>query len=223
MTLSRLFARCVNRSYIRTPDSADYAYDLVGNRLTVYFQDSDGAVDWLRNLDFPAAVYSREGRTAWYAHRGFLRVWNTLIPRVGPLLLDPQIRRITVVGYSHGAALAVFCHEYARYHRPDLGDSLTGYGFGCPRVVWGHIPADAVNRWRGFTVIRNVDDIITHLPPSVLGYHHVGELLEIGEAGKYSRIDAHRPESIRRELLIYESRSGSHTLGTMKERRKFSK
>ncbi len=218
MTLSRLFARCVNRSYLRTPESADYAYDLAEARLTIYFQDSDGAVDWLRNLDFPAAAYRREGKTAWYAHRGFLQVWNTLIPRMEPLILDPNVRQITVVGYSHGAALAVFCHEYVRYHRPELGQTLTGYGFGCPRVVWGTVPADVADRWKGFTVIRNRDDVVTHLPPSVLGYRHVGALLEIGEKGKYAPLDAHRPESIRRELLAYESRPQGGAVGQIREK-----
>ena len=206
MTLSRLFSRCVNRDYIRTPLSADYAFDLVGNRLTVYFQDSDGAVDWAHNLDFPAAAYRRNGKTVWYAHRGFLKVWTSLIPRVESLINDVNVKEITVVGYSHGAALAVFCHEYAWYHRPDLRNTLVGYGFGCPRVVWGNLPGDVSDRWAGFTVIRNRNDLVTHLPPKAFGYRHVGNLLEIGRKGKYSAIDAHRPENIRRELRAYEAR-----------------
>ena len=206
MTLSRLFSRCVTRDYIRTPLSADYAFDLVENRLTVYFQDSDGVVDWVRNLDFPAAAYKRKGTTVWYAHRGFLKVWKSLMPRLEPLINDAKVKEITVVGYSHGAALAVFCHEYVWYHRPDLRNTLVSYGFGCPRVIWGDLSSEVSDRWVGFTVIRNHDDLITHLPPVFLGYRHVGNILEIGEKGRYSAIDAHRPENIRRELRAYEAR-----------------
>ncbi len=216
MTLSALFARCVNRSYIHTPTSADYAYDRVGNHLYIYFQDSDGVVDWIRNLDFPAAAYRRDGKTVWYAHRGFLEVWRTLIPRVEPLFSDPSVKRVTVVGYSHGAALAVFCHEYVWYHRPNLRDSLEGYGFGCPRVLWGKSVSDLRARWERFTVIRNLDDIVTHVPPRVWGYYHVGKMLEIGEAGKYSAVDAHRAEAIRRELRVYE-RDGGEVSSNMKD------
>ncbi len=205
MTLSRLFSRCVNRDYIRTPLSADYAFDLVESRLTVYFQDSDGVMDWLHNLNFPAAAYKRAGKTVWYAHGGFLKVWKSLILRMEPLIADLRVKQLTVVGYSHGAALAVFCHEYAWFHRPDLRNTLVGYGFGCPRVVWGSLSTEIYDRWKGFTVIRNREDMITHLPPSVFGYRHVGTLLEIGEKGKYSVIDAHRPENIRRELRAYEA------------------
>jgi hypothetical protein len=57
-----------------------------------------------------------------------------------------------------------------------------------------------LSRWERFTVIRNIDDIVTHLPPRALGYTHVGHVLEIGEKGTYSRVDAHRPENILAEL-----------------------
>jgi len=57
-----------------------------------------------------------------------------------------------------------------------------------------------MRRWERFTVIRNLDDLVTHMPPAVLGFSHVGELLEIGEKGRYSRVDAHRPENILAEL-----------------------
>jgi hypothetical protein len=114
--------------------------------------------------------------------------------------LDPEVRAVRIVGYSHGAALAVLCHEYLWFHRPDLRQTLTGFGYGCPRVLWG-IPTPALQkRWERFTVIRNREDIVTHLPPALFGYFHVGRMLEIGQKGTYSATDAHRPESILKEL-----------------------
>ena len=113
---------------------------------------------------------------------------------------DPAIEKIVTVGYSHGAALAVLCHEYIWYHRPDLRETIEGYGFGSPRVIWGALTADLQKRWAGFTIIRNLDDLVTHLPPAFLGYVHVGKMLEIGEEGKYSPADAHREENILKEL-----------------------
>ena len=102
--------------------------------------------------------------------------------------------------YSHGAALAVLCHEYVWYNRPDLRDLICGYGFGCPRVFWGFRTKKRMQRWERFTVIRNVDDIVTHVPPAIWGYSHVGSMIKIGEKGKYSPVDAHRPENIMAEL-----------------------
>lgn len=212
MTLSKLFTRCVNRDYITTSTHADYAYDRMDGHLILYFQDSDGAADWIKNLDFPASAYRRSGKTIWYAHRGFLKVWLSLTPRIYPLITDPTVTQITVVGYSHGAALAVFGHEYVWFHRPDLRDGLKGYGFGCPRVLWGRVTAELADRWQNFTVIRNLSDIVTYVPPRIFGYHHVGQLLEIGETGKYSPIDAHRAVYIRRELVAYEARCAQSLL-----------
>ena len=96
-------------------------------------------------------------------------------------------------------ALALLCHEYIWFHRPDLRRRLWGYGFGCPRVIYGHAPQERL-RWRNFYVIRNIDDVITHLPPSFLGFRHVGNMVEIGRAKKYSPIDAHRAENYMIEL-----------------------
>ncbi|MBQ8658695.1 MAG: hypothetical protein IJ506_06125, partial [Clostridia bacterium] len=53
-------------------------------------------------------------------------------------------------------------------------------------------------------LVRNIDDIVTHLPPAVLGYSHVGKLLEIGKKGKYTAVEAHLSENILAELKAYE-------------------
>ena len=98
----------------------------------------------------------------------------------------------------------MLCHEYVWFRRPDLRETLEGYGFGCPRVFWGLRTWELMRRWERFRVIRNVDDIVTHLPPVWLGYSHVGSLLEIGERGKYTAIDAHRPQNILAELKAAE-------------------
>ena len=202
MELSRLFEKCISVPYVEVENGASFAALRLGSRLQLYFEASHGATDWKNNLDFPAKPYQRMEDRVWFAHRGFLRVWKSAEEQLEPMICDPTVREITVAGYSHGAALAVLCHEYAWFHRPNLRHRLTGYGFGCPRVVWGTAPKE---RWAGFTVVRNIDDLVTHLPPATLGYTHVGELLEIGKKGTYTAADAHRPENILKELKKYES------------------
>ena len=198
MKLSVLFARCLEAPYVQADLSASYFVDRKGAVLYIYLQDSEGAEDWRHNLDFPARPY---GSSDWMAHRGFVKVWRVIEPIVAEAIQDPKIRSVVTVGYSHGGALAVLCHEYVWYHRPDLRLHMEGYGFGAPRVIWGRLDANARQRWEHFSVIRNLDDPVTHLPPSALGYVHVGKMLEIGAAGRYSHVDAHRSENIMRELL----------------------
>jgi hypothetical protein len=80
-----------------------------------------------------------------------------------------------------------------------LRSSIEAYGFGAPRVLWG-ILGNKRHRWDNFTVVRNLNDLVTHLPPVIFGYRHVGKLIRIGKRGKYSMIDAHRQENILNEL-----------------------
>ncbi|MBQ8288902.1 MAG: lipase family protein [Clostridia bacterium] len=205
MKLSTLFSRTLHTMYTHVENSADFALRRVGVTLYIYFAGSDGEADWKNNLNFPAKAYPRVGNGTWYAHRGFLKVWKTIEDYVAADIMDPSVQKIVISGYSHGAALAVLCHEYVWYNRPDLRESLEGYGFGCPRVVFGFLSHKLRARWERFTVIRNLDDIVTHLPPALLGFTHVGTMLEIGELGRYTRIDAHRPKNYLTELRRYEA------------------
>lgn len=205
MKLAELFKQCVYRSYARVENAGDYSIEKIGSTLYIYLECSNGLTDWKNNFDFPAKPYKRMGKTIWFAHRGFLRVWKSIEPYIENLIKDEDITNIIIVGYSHGAALAVLCHEYVWYHRPDLRSKIEGYGFGCPRVFWGIKTNKLTQRWERFTVVRNIDDIVTHVPPAIFGFSHVGKMIKIGTKGKYSTIDAHRPENIITELDHYGS------------------
>ena len=224
MNLYNLFRECIQSTYIHVENSGDFKTKRVGNILYIFLESSNGKDDWKNNLDFfpkshqniwktayskigflkknccmPVSPY-KEMSARWFAHRGFLRVWKSVEPYIEREISDKHIRKVIIVGYSHGAALAVFCHEYIWFHRPDLRCAIEGYGFGCPRVFWGIQTSKIKKRWNGFTVIRNIDDIVTHVPPMWLGFSHVGHMFCIGKKGKYSGIDAHRPEHILEEL-----------------------
>ena len=202
--LNRLFRECISRTYRQTALEVSWDFSRRGNVLFIYFEPSNGTRDWINNLTFHAAPY-RDMQPPWQCHAGFLKCWESVKPHIAALISDSTLSRVVTVGYSHGAALAVLCHEYVWYRRPDLRETLAGYGFGCPRVLWGYVSKDVAERWTHFTVIRNLPDIVTHVPPRLLGYRHVGKMLEIGEAGKFSAVDAHRASNIRRELRAYEA------------------
>ncbi len=199
MKLSTLFYNLTHIAYLHKENGLDYATRVVGETLYIYFQDSDGALDWKNNLDFPARMYG-----TFFAHRGFLSVWEVAKEYLKEEILNTGWQKIVVSGYSHGAALAVLCYEYIWQVRPDLRGKIEGYGFGCPRVLWGVKTREHRRIWQGFTVVKNIDDLITHLPPFIFGYFHVGKILEIGQKGDYTMIDAHRPESYQRELINFE-------------------
>ena len=192
--------KCVRIPYLHVGQDINYAFMKENDVLYLFFEASGGIGDWKRNFDFPAKPYKRMGKTVWFAHRGFLQAWKTLEEHLAPLIHDRRLKNIVITGYSHGAAIAVLCHEYVWYARADLRERLEGYGFGCPRVFWGILTPSLAKRWERFAVVRNLDDLVTHLPPAVLGYRHVGQMITVGVRGKYSMIDAHRPKNIEYEL-----------------------
>ncbi len=207
MNLAELFTLTLHADYLDVEKDASFA--TVGKKDTLYilFQWSRGCTDWKNNLDFPAFPY-RDMPHRFLCHRGFLSVWKAAEPYISEILRNTSFSKITISGYSHGGALAMLCHEYVWFHYPNRRALLKGVGFGSPRVLFRlpgtHWPRE---RFETFQNVRNRDDIVTHLPPAFLGYRHVGSLLEIGEKGRYSPIDAHRPEHYRRELWDYVYRT----------------
>ena len=135
MNLRVIFQQILSENYIQLKEeTASYSYKRADENLYIFFEWSNGATDWKNNLDFPARPY-RDMPNRWYAHQGFLKVWKVLEDRLAPVISDGQVKRIIVAGYSHGAALALLCHEYCMFNRRDIGENIHGYGFGCPRVV----------------------------------------------------------------------------------------
>ena len=98
------------------------------------------------------------------------------------------------MGYSHGAALAGLATEDMMFAHGEKV-KISGFGFGCPRFIWGKLPFEVASRFSVFAPICNIPDIVTHLPPAFLLYSHPSPLLKIGEKGKYTPISAHFPES----------------------------
>lgn len=188
-----IFYAVLTANYTHVANDASYAYAIQGSTLHIYFQWSNGKTDWRNNFDFPAKPY-RDMPNRWYAHRGFVRVWKSIEDILAPIINNKAVRHIEIAGYSHGAAIALLCHEYCKFNRPDISDSIHGYGFGSPRVIWGFPSKCVLERFDGYTAIRNKRDIVTHLPPFIFGFRHTGNVYKVGD-GRWNCIDAHRSES----------------------------
>lgn len=204
--------RCRKAKYIRVENDGDYAIEREGDTVYLLFQWSNDDTDWKNNFDFPTSPYN-DMNAKWKCHRGFLRVWKSIKPYIESVVMDYTVNKFIIVGYSHGAAIAAFAHEYVWFNRPDIRDNnLEGYGFGSPRCYWGFvIPKNLKQRWINFYVIRNCDDIVTHVPPAIIGFVHTGNVICIGDKNKYAIrknklkcIDAHRWPNYRYSLESYE-------------------
>lgn len=203
-----LFTRCRKASYKKTPKSGNYSIEVEGDTIYLLFQWSKGFWDWFHNFLFPAKPY-KHMKGMWFCHRGFLRVWKAMRDdieaEVKQILLRNQtwdetsITKIVCIGYSHGGALSLFATEDMQYLYGNTM-SVTGYGFGAPRVVWGFLPKAVKKRLINFYVVRNIPDLVTHVPPVLFGFRHVNRVVKIGAKGKYSPIKAHYASAYNNEL-----------------------
>lgn len=173
------FNACITIRYTHVENNGSYAIVQDGDTLTLFFEKSNGIVDWWHNFNFPAKPY-RKMPDVWFCHRGFLKVWKSIEPYIARDIHNPSIKKIDIIGYSHGGAIAQLCYEYVKYNRPDV--EVAGVGFGAPRVLWGYACERVLDRFRGFQVIRNGNDLITHLPPMFLGFRHACKIIKIGQS-----------------------------------------
>lgn len=204
MKMSELFHKCAWNEvpYVEVGDDVDYAFVEEGSTLYIYFEGSNSISDWVRNFLFPAKPYKDMG-IPYRVHRGFLQAWkeveDIIIAKINEDDEEGKFKfnHIVVVGYSHGGALATFCHECCWYWRPDLRENgLEGYGFEAPRIYAGwHVKKALKERWKNFTVIRNGSDIVTHCPPWLFRFCHVGKIIKI--KGDTSLVEGHLPKFVK--------------------------
>lgn len=134
----------------------------------LYFQCSNGVEDWKANFDFPAAPY-KWMETEFLVHRGFIKMWQDVRDYVATLEFD------VIVGYSQGAVFACLAYEDTLFNKHIKCPCIV---FGCPRFLW--MPPKTIrNRFRDIIRVQNPCDVVTHLPPFLFGYTHIGIPLKL--------------------------------------------
>lgn len=218
--VSELFANCAWRvPYETIGKDVNYAFVEKGTTLYIYFQGSKGLDkkgafwDWYRNFAFFPKWRRpyKDMKTPYKVHGGFLDAWkeveDIVIAKIQEKVDDEfKWKEIIVVGYSHGGALSGLCFECCQFWRHDLHekDLIHGYGFESPRFFHGYkIPKKLQNRWKNYYVFRDKKDIVTHCPPWLFKFHHVGTLIKL-EGKSAGLIKDHFPSNVYNALVQYE-------------------
>ena len=221
MNIVDLFDICNNRRDYTTVKvtkkkferyEVDYKFQEEGDTLYIFFEPSDGRIDWRVNFSYWRKPY-KDMEINYRVHGGFLESWklieDIIIEKVTEKAPDGAYRwrKVVIAGYSHGGALAALCHEGVWFHREDLREkegALVGISFDGPRMFAGlKIPKELKERWRNFYVFRNHSDIVTHLPPVIFFFRHVGDKVMIGAGDNPGLIKAHYPGCIRDSLVDF--------------------
>ncbi len=151
-----------------------------GATLYITFRGSNSSRDWRHNLTFcKKTVPYDNAQSKIRVHAGFLEAYQSPgVRSVIHSMISPGIAEIRISGHSLGAALAILCGVDLEYNFPDRDYEVAV--FGCPRVG-NRAFRDSYNK-RVFKTLRieNGNDIVTKLPPAVMGYRHVGQSFHIG-------------------------------------------
>ena len=169
----------------------------------IVFRGTDTAEDLLRDLRFwkkriPYGNYDSDIRV----HSGFIEAYkSTDVRKKIHSVITDNICRIEISGHSLGAAMAALCAIDLNYNFPHL--DITAVLFGAPRVG-NRAFARSYDR-RVFKTFRveNSKDIVTRLPPALLGYRHVGIKIRLrqGLQSIFPPLSAHDVKSYYESLM----------------------
>lgn len=216
--LCALFVECDKdnnyTSVIQNGCEVDYKFLEIENTLVIFFEPSDSKIDWKINFNYWRKPYKCMG-IPYRVHGGFLKSFKLIKDTIRAKILELQEglyrwKNIIIVGYSHGGALSALCHELVWFERPDLRDEgLLGISFDGPRVFAGFIfPKGLKERWINFYTFRNHNDLVTHMPPILFGFRHVGNMKKIKDKAHINLIHAHYQKRILMSLKNFEENEG---------------
>lgn len=172
MEFLELYREACNGDWVTSGLAVQYRIEWDRNKATVYFQGSVEPEDW--KLDFDFLVRPYKGCT-WLAHHGFVSGYKSVRDEIVTQL--SRASEVLVSGYSLGAAYAMLLHEDLRYTYPSMSVSTVAYG--TPRVFW--FPNKELrDRLDGILRINVRGDIVSHLPPWIFGFSHVGWSITVG-------------------------------------------
>jgi len=150
----------------------------------IVFAESNSKMDWKINFNFPKKAYKKE-KQSMYVHRGFLKEWklirDILLNYVEGAFYIGSVKKITVVGWSYGGAMATLCMEDLFYSFPTLRSSLELITFGSPRLIgcWNFKKVKHV--WENTTRYHNGSDIVACVPFLFMGFRHIKKEVHIGK------------------------------------------
>ncbi|NLK40205.1 MAG: lipase family protein [Clostridiales bacterium] len=148
--------------------------------LRITFRGTDSDADWRLDMRFWKKRIPYDNKSSKIrVHSGFINAYKSddVRLKIHKYITD-DICNIQITGHSLGGALAVLCAVDLQYNFPEKDYEVVI--FGCPRV--GNAAFARSYNKRVFNTIRveNGNDIVTKLPPAILGYRHVGVKFKIG-------------------------------------------
>lgn len=186
--------------WITTSNYIDYQVVVEGQTLFLKFKASDdpnninGLTDWIRNI--------RTFFKYWLAfkcliHKGFLKGYKDSFFNVNGSILDAieknYINKIVVSGVSQGSAIALLWYALLKASYDKTYVDVQCYAFAPPRVVWCLLSWNIKKCLKDANLIIAYGDPVSHLPPILFGYRHIGKKTMIGDPKNNLDFAHHKP------------------------------
>jgi triacylglycerol lipase len=135
----------------------------------------------INDLLADANAWPKTNGVGW-VHSGFRAYARKLLPTILEYVAARPGRSIWVTGHSLGAAMALYITQELEW----AGHSgITLFTFGCPRLGNANYIKQIKATHHRFV---NCNDMVTRVPPTVLGYRHHGILHYIDVNGKLTQM-----------------------------------
>jgi len=155
--------------------------------IIVAFAGTDPLIpgNWITDFDVGLKFRFNERVTPPALHTGFEKAYKSVAGKIAEGLAKRSEVPMLVTGHSMGGALAVIAADDFLSEKKLRPTAV--YAFGMPRVG----DQDFANRYNdtlGSTTYRLVhgSDIVATVPPSNLGFRHVGRLIRCDRAGHFA-------------------------------------
>ena len=166
-------------NFISVGDAQCYVAETDDHYLIVFRGTESDIGDWLTdlNFDFKRHFFG-------LVHDGFGTSFSQLYPEILSHIRQYKEKPVFIAGHSLGAALAGLCAIQLKMADFDI---VGVYTYGMPRIGNHMFASNYDMHLKSVTHrIVNNNDIVTRVPPRVMGYQHVGSLQYITSTGKIS-------------------------------------
>lgn len=172
--------------------------------IQIAFEESNGKFDWFINFLFKGLYKVRPYKNMaviYKTHGGFTlsykSIQDELYNKIGEICKEHEVSDIEIFGWSYGGAMTQLCLEDLTYHFIEQREHtewfsngqalpvITGMTIGAPRVFYKTITSSwerLQTRLSRLIMIANVNDIVTHLPPSIFRSKHILPLYGVGKS-----------------------------------------
>jgi len=137
---------------------------------------------WITNYNFfhRKAVFTEDGQS-FRGHRGFINAYKEM--RADLIEKTPSdVKRIWITGYSQGSAIATLAYKDLKHKFPEA--DIECITFASPRVFGSWTARKLRKTFKdNFLRVFVRGDTVTHLPPAILGFSHVGKSQGAGILG----------------------------------------